>query len=151
MLPSDEGSMSAERAQFIEFENTRRVQVQRISQALKTNKRRRARSSNNRPKPKGTQAGRVEEKAETGPGVGKTTTSIPEPPFYSPAISDERCNEITAKLCEHYDDLALATMYFEMHEHVLLSHILALKDADGNIAFPLEPNEWRAYLINCEK
>jgi hypothetical protein len=66
------------------------------------------------------------------------------PPFYRPEISTKRYTEIRNHLFALYDDLALATMYFPISEHLLLSYILAEDESSMN------PNEWRAFLIRCE-
>jgi hypothetical protein len=132
---------SPRKLKYIEYENARRAQARKILELIDLRE--------------GAWLERVEEqekilskknpddKTEKRP-VGQENAAIGLP-FYRPAISTRRYNEISDLLFRLYDDLALATMYFTISEHVLLSYILAEDE------FSLTPNEWRAFLVRCEK
>jgi hypothetical protein len=132
---------SPRKLKYIEYENARRAQARKVLDLIDL--READRLERVKEQTEILDKKKPDDKNEKQP-VGQRNSAI-GPPFYRPVISTRRYNEIRDLLFRLYDDLALATMYFTISEHALLSYILAEDD------FSLNPNEWRAFLIRCEK
>jgi len=132
LIPIDESRMSLVQQQRAEKENSRRVYVNRILD----------KAENPRGVPQNEDE-RLEKLARYNYNENDMATK--SVPFYRPHISSRRYNEIGNYLIDHYLDLALDTLYFEINEHVFMSHIMK----QGNL--DMDPNEWRAFLIRCNE
>jgi len=126
---------------YIKYENARRAQARNILNSIDL--RIKERKEREKQQKQILKKKKKPDKNVDSPPANWNASAI-EPLFYRPRISTKRYNEIRDFLFEHYDELALATLYFKISEHVLLSYILAEDDSF------LSPSEWRAFLIRCQ-
>jgi len=129
----DAATMSESNIEAAKAENLRRDQAQRIMNLFLSHQ---ERSRTQQSLQQQTQVTFVTANIPSG-----TAQSVPSDNYQGPPCP--RFEEIKQWMLDNEEALAIFTWQFLMGENVMLAHILRI----GTLA--LHPNEWRAFLIQC--